>query len=251
MERQRSPSYPSLSLEESIDLVAKIHKANRTNVISRETAAKDMGYAGLTGRSLTVLASLAQYGLVEKAGKGEIKVSRRAVEILHPVEAAHRDEAILEAANAPALFSALHERFSEGVPSVNALRSYLIQQNFNDVALNQAISAFTETNAFAEKVKESGRTGAAGPLAEESPPRAQVVEEVVTPNELIPTGTAYRTPPAFSDGDLNRANMNIQGDRVVISGIFDVKGLRQLEKKIAGLKALLETDEDEAADEET
>lgn len=126
MERQRSPSYPSLSLSQAIDLVAKVHKENRTNVISRETAAKDMGYAGLTGRSLTVLGSLTQYGLIEKAGKGDVKVTRRAVEILHPIEELHRAEAIIEAAQSPALFRMLHERFPEGVPSENALRSFLI-----------------------------------------------------------------------------------------------------------------------------
>ena len=83
MIRSRSPQYPSLSLPQSIDMVVKLHKANRTSVITRETAAKDMGYSGLTGRSLTVIAALAQFGLVEKAGKGDIKVSRRAVDILH------------------------------------------------------------------------------------------------------------------------------------------------------------------------
>jgi len=104
MERQRSPSYPSLSLPQAIDMAEKLHKANRTSVISRETAAKDMGYAGLTGRSLTVLAALAQFGLVERAGKGDIKVSRRAVDILHSVDEADKAEAIQEAAFAPALF---------------------------------------------------------------------------------------------------------------------------------------------------
>src|SRR5579863_4227624 len=168
MERQRSPSYPSLSLPQAIEMIEKLHKSNRTSVISRETAAKDMGYAGLTGRSLTVLAALAQYGLIERTGKGDIKVSRRAVDILHSIDNADRAEAIREAAFAPKLFMQLHERFPEGVPSHNALRSYLIKQEFADVAIGHAITAFLETNAFVENTKESESHGIASHDGSES-----------------------------------------------------------------------------------
>jgi hypothetical protein len=243
MERQRSPSYPSLTLEQAIDLVGKIHKANRTNVISRETAAKDMGYAGLTGRSLTVLGSLAQYGLIEKAGKGDIKVARRAVEILHPIEESHRAEAIIDAALAPALFRTLHERFSEGVPSENALRSFLIQQSFNDVAIGPAISAFLETNAFAEKAKEGGRTGPIASELEESRSQPRPPEDKVT--QAIEAAPPTSRTMLSMTAELNRISMNIEGDRVLLGGVFDLKGLRLLEKKIATLKTLLEVEEDD------
>lgn len=245
MDRQRSPSYPSLSLEQAIDLVGKLHKANRTSVVSRETAALDMGYAGLTGRSLTVLGSLAQYGLIEKAGKGDIKVTRRAVEILHPIEDVHRAEAIAEAAHSPALFRILHERFPEGVPSENALRSFLIQHGFNDVALGPAISAFKETNAFAADAKESGRTGPDTQEPEESwsPPAK---EEKVTPAIEAAPPSAFRALPP-GEAELNRITMNIDGDRVLLGGVFDLKGLRLLEKKIITLKALLAEEENEEA----
>ena len=243
MERQRSPSYPTLTLEQSIDMVGKIHRANRTNVISRETAARDMGYAGLTGRSLTVLASLAQYGLVEKAGKGDLKVARRAVEILHPVEDSHRAEAIIEAANAPSLFRTLHERFPEGVPSENALRSFMVQSDFNDVAIGPAIAAFLETIAFAEKTKESVRTGPGRAEVEESPSHTPPKEESVM-EATLPT-LARPAPPSLTDADLNKIVMNIQGDKVMVSGLFDLKGLRLLEKKIVGLKAIMAPDDDD------
>lgn len=252
MERQRSPSYPSLSLEQSIEMVGKIHKPNRTNVISRETAAKDMGYAGLTGRSMTVLASLMQYGLIEKAGKGDVKVTRRAVEILHPVEEAHRAEAIVEAAAAPALFCDLHERFPEGIPSENALRSFMVQSDFNDVAIGPAISAFLETIAFAEKAKESARNGAAPAPERESVPQLPPKEDIVIDAPLAPPAPPAplaRLPvPPISDEDLNKIVMNIDGDRVMVSGLFDLKGLRLLEKKIAGLKAIMAPDDDDDGD---
>lgn len=243
MERQRSPSYPSLSLPQAIDLVEKLHKANRTSIISRETAARDMGYAGLTGRSLTVLSVLSQFGLIEKAGKGDIKVSRRAVDILHSIDPTDRAEAIQEAAFAPNLFQQLHERFPEGVPSHNALRSYLIQQEFGDVAIGPAIAAFLETNAFAENAKESGSYGVGERAASGSP--ASTLEEPMTSAQ--PDLPAQAVNPAYAPivdalmgRQLNQINMNIQGDRVHLDATLDFQGLLMLEKKIAALKLLLE-----------
>lgn len=250
MERQRSPSYPSLSLPQAIDMVEKLHKSNRTSVISRETAAKDMGYSGLTGRSLTVIAALAQYGLIDRAGKGDIKVSRRAVDILHAVDEADRAEAIQEAAFAPKLFMQLHERFPEGVPSQNALRSYLIQQEFADVAIGPAISAFLDTNAFAENAKESGSYSHMNKEAAESPEHSQETPMLVQPLAAGPIATQAAAFTNPVPGELNKINMDIRGDRVMISGLLDMQGLRLLEKRIAGLKSLLEPLDDGSADDE-
>lgn len=250
MERQRSPNYPTLTLEQAIEMVGKVHKVNRTNVISRETAARDMGYTGLTGRSMTVLGSLAQYGLLEKAGKGDVKVTRRAVDILHPVEEAHRAEAILEAAEAPSFFRSLRERFTDGVPSENALRSFMVQNDFNDVAIGPAISAFLDTIAFAEKAKESGRTGSSPSEPQESlsqSTREDHMMEVATPNPASTPRLALPSP--LPTTELNKIAMNIEGDQVMISGLFDLKGLRLLKKKIAGLEAIMAPDDDDDDDD--
>lgn len=248
MERQRSPSYPSLTLEQAIDMVEKIHKANRTNVISRETAAKDMGYSGLTGRSMTVLGSLIQYGLVEKAGKGDIKVTRRAVEILHPVEESHRVEAIIEASQAPSFFRALRERFTDGVPSENALRAFMVQSDYNDVAIGPAISAFIETTAYAEKAKESGRSGSAPAEEPDSSSQPSKDDNVMEAQLALPAPRGYQPPPP-AESELNKIAMNIDGDTVQISGLFDLKGLRLLKKKIAGLEAIMAPEDDEEDDD--
>jgi hypothetical protein len=52
-------------------------------------------------------------------------------------------------------------------------------------------------------------------------------------------------PPPSMEAELNKPVMNIRGDQVMISGLFDLKGLRMLEKRIAGLKALMAPDDDE------
>ena len=89
----RSPAYPGVSVNQAIDLVAKVYAENRTNPVDRDAAARDMGFAGMTGSSSKALADLAHYGLIEKAGKGAIRVTQRAVDILYPSSPAGRAEA--------------------------------------------------------------------------------------------------------------------------------------------------------------
>lgn len=245
MTRQRSPSYPSVPLNQAVDLVAKIHKTCRTNIISREDAVREMGYSGLTGRSLKVLAALLQFGLLEKAGKGDVRVTRRSVEILHGIEQSDRDEAKLEAALAPQLFRDIHERFPDGIPAENAIRSFLIKQDFQDVAIGPAINAFLETYRWVEDIRASESHGEE---ADDAPGSVQTTEPE-TPMQTQPVAAAPlpATPArAFASGvlDLNKICMNIEGDRVLVSGLFDLRGLRALKRKIEGLEALLAPDEE-------
>lgn len=251
MTRQRSPSYPSVPLNQAVDLVAKIHKTCRTNIISREDAAREMGYSGLTGRSLKVLAALLQFGLLEKAGKGDVRVTRRSVEILHGIEQSDRDEAKLEAALAPQLFRDIHERFPDGIPAESAIRSFLIKQDFQDVAIGPAINAFLETYRWVEDIRESESHGDEVEDVPESPEKPQeppMQAQPILAQPLVAAATAFANPVP---GDLNQINMDIRGDKVMVSGLLDAKGLAILEKKIAALKVLLAvyTDANETGDD--
>ncbi|NEI68591.1 hypothetical protein GR212_03325 [Rhizobium lusitanum] len=151
MSRVRSPGYPSLSLSQAIDFSKKIHAVNRTNAIDREAAAKDMGYSGVTGHSGKIIASLLHYGLLEKAGAGGVRITSRAIDILHPDRVADRKSALYEAAFAPDLFGRLRQRFSDGIPSENSLRSFLVREGFSDVAITPAVSSYLETCRFLQQ----------------------------------------------------------------------------------------------------
>ncbi|UPA24582.1 hypothetical protein [Shinella oryzae] len=148
MSRVRSPSYPSINIEQAIAFAEKIHSSNRTNPIDREAAVRDMGYSGITGHSGKMIASMLQYGLLEKFGKGEVRISTRAVDILHPDVASDRLFALNSAAFEPELFSRLRIRFADGVPSENNLRSFLVREGFSDVAVGPAVSSYLETCRF-------------------------------------------------------------------------------------------------------
>jgi hypothetical protein len=173
MERSRSPNYPSIPLDQAVDLISKLHSKSRTNIIDRESAAKDMGYSGLTGRSLKILGALGQYDLVKASGKGSVRVTPVAVDILHGITDEDRKAALRHAGTAPKLFKSIVDRFTDGIPSENVIRSYLIQQGYADAALGPAIKSFLETNRFLEN---AGANDGHGPSDESESDSASVEE---------------------------------------------------------------------------
>lgn len=141
----RSPAYPGIHLGQAIVLAEKIYLRNRSNPIDREAASKDMGFAGITGSSTKALADLAHYGLVEKAGKGSIRVSQQAVAILYPANPAEKLTAMQEAAFSPILFKQLHAHFHDSLPSENSIRGYLMRAGFITTVIPAIIVGFLET----------------------------------------------------------------------------------------------------------
>lgn len=161
MAKMRSPNFPTVPLAQAIGLVEKIFREDRTNSIDKEVAARHMGYTGLTGRTLKLLGALSQYGLTEKVGKGQIRVSRNAVSILHWSDESERTEAIAKAGTSPALFRRIRDAFEDN-PSDRTLTSYLIKEGFTDSAIPAVLKSYKETNRFLAEngVSESyGRGG--------------------------------------------------------------------------------------------
>jgi hypothetical protein len=167
--RQRSPNYPNLSLPDAITRVRRVFDADRRNPIERAVAAKHMGYSGLSGAADKTIGSIMQYGLLERVGKGELRVSQLAMDIFHPDKPDDRRRAIGAAGVAPPVFRALRERYPDTLaPSPDSIRSYLVRQNFLDHAIPQVISAFTETCQFLQLENAIESDGALSETAEES-----------------------------------------------------------------------------------
>ncbi|MBV9840180.1 MAG: hypothetical protein JOY99_01375 [Sphingomonadaceae bacterium] len=170
MARTNSPGYPNMSLPKALVAVRKIFDADRRNPIDRVTAAKHIGYAGASGASDKALASLAHYGLTEKTGKSEIRVSQLALDIIHPDKPQDAAGSIQQAGLKPAIFKQLRERFP-GHVSEDSLRSYLIREGFQNIAIAPVMSAYFDTISFLQQNKAFDQSGA----------EANVSEEVSTP----------------------------------------------------------------------
>ncbi|MEM7059309.1 MAG: hypothetical protein AAF557_17125 [Pseudomonadota bacterium] len=184
--RRTSPSYPSVDLRDAIDLVGKVFDADRSYPIDREVAAKNMGFSGLTGRSMSILASLLQYRLLDKLPESQVKVSQTAVDILYPESPLDRSQAIQIAANGPKLFAELNEKFEGHMPSEENLSAFLLRKGFLDRALSPVIRSFVKTMEFV-RGEQAAREETTGPTSglEYGQPSDKGVSEI---SQLVEVG---------------------------------------------------------------
>lgn len=165
----RSPAYPSMSLSEAIAAVGKIEGLYRSSPVDRENGAKLIGYSSLSGPANKALAALASFGLVERAGKGMMKVTALARAILHAQSAQERTDALLQAAMQPKLFKDIRDRFPDvHIPPEDGVKTYLNREGFNASAVGPAAKAFLETMRFIEERGATESHGVASVQAAES-----------------------------------------------------------------------------------
>lgn len=155
----RSPSYPATPLDGAIGQVRKIESQYRTSPVDREVAVKILGYSSLSGPAASALAALSQYGLVERAGKGEMRVTPRATAILHPSNNDELRENLRAAALEPQLFREMQERWPNIIPSQDGVITFLNRKGFNQTAIRPAAKAYLDTLLF---LKEQGASESCG-----------------------------------------------------------------------------------------
>ena len=148
--RIRSPNYPALSLPDAVERVTTLYRNQHNHAAPREVAVKSMGYNTLNGASATALSALHKYGLLDRLGSDGVKVSERALRIMHPNSPGERRQALIDAANEPSLFAELKERFPGRLPSDEVLRNYLIRKNFAPAATSAVLLAYRKTIEFVE-----------------------------------------------------------------------------------------------------
>lgn len=167
----RSPSYPVMSLERAIQAVRKIEGKYRQSPVERTDGAKLIGFTSLSGPANQALAALAAYGLVERAGKGEMRVTPRTRAILHPDNETEKRDALRAAAFEPQLYRDLRDRFTDiAVPPEDGVVSYLNRQSFNASAIRPAAKAFLDTVSYLEEAGANDSHGASGAGARGSQP---------------------------------------------------------------------------------
>jgi hypothetical protein len=235
MARVRSPGYPSDSLPEVIENARKIFSGDHRNPITRETAARHLGYAGVTGTSDRAMSAMMHFGLLARHSKGEIKVSDLAMEILFPPDDGAYLKAIRRAADSPDLFARIKEKFPEAQPSEMSLRNYLTREGFNSSAVGPAIKSYLDTQQFVRIEAASKSVGGRQLAVVES----AEVEPKAEAKQMLDTASEVETHDTEAP-DLNKVSVAIKGDLVRISALLDRAGLDLLEKKIKSLKSFLD-----------
>lgn len=244
MTRMRSPNYPAIPIKQAIDLTDKIFRADRTNVIDKAVAAEHMGYSGLTGRTLKLLGALSSFGLLDKVGKGKVRVSKTAVSILHGIDDEEKRVALITAATTPVLFKRIRDSFDR--PSDKTITSFLMKEGFTDVAVGPVLKSYNETNAF---LATNGVTESYGVGQEDAPDSLPDVDEedggemdtdvIEKPDAVVGKGGGVKM---FINGPLD-FQLSSTGLRVTGS-TNSALALKTFIAKLTALSALLEEEGD-------
>lgn len=250
MGRMRSPNFPSLTLEEALTAAKVIWDKNRKAPIPREAAAKDLGYAGLTGRSMTVLGALNQYGLIEITAKGQTRVTQTGEDIFIGYPESVRRAAVTRAGRSPGLFRDIYEKYEGDIPGENAIRSFLFQNGFTNEGVEKAIKSFAATNRYVEIYGESESYGNGLESSAQTAPDQPIQEEKVV---------ATAAPPAPSQGqgidplfwNKGALDYNLSSSGLVLVGKTNsASELRAFIEKLKALTVLLpDAPKDEKSDE--
>ncbi|HBC05156.1 MAG TPA: hypothetical protein DC015_13420 [Aequorivita sp.] len=145
--KQRSASYPSYTILESLDFAEGIYKNYGNSYrATREEIAEALGYSA---SSLTQKVSAAvQYGLLDLKSKEGYRVTDLFVKCFRPISDEAKQEGIIECFKSPQLYSDLIEVFENNIlPPSKPLANILLQKHsIAEKACDKAAEIF-ETNA--------------------------------------------------------------------------------------------------------
>lgn len=152
-DRQRSPSYPSVSLDEAIEKARSIWDQDKAAAGTLEVIAAHLGSSPKSSGFLQSISSMIRYGLLsELEGKPRrLKLTTTAVNILVlPEGDPKRTAAIREAALTPAVFKDLWESHGTDLPSdANLVVDLMTNGRFSHNAAVDLIKQYRKTLAFA------------------------------------------------------------------------------------------------------
>jgi len=157
MAHQRSPNCPQITFIDAIEKGRKVYDKEHTHPAAKLVVASDLGYSGISGRSLSMIGALRQYGILEGSGEA-MRVSDDAVTYYELEEGDERRAAIDRMAFKPALFSEMRQQFGKSTPSEANLKHWLIKKEFLPKAATDLIRVY-KANLELVGGEQSGYSG--------------------------------------------------------------------------------------------
>jgi len=147
--RKRSPRYPIVGIDEALERARLIYNEDRRAFATFDAILEHMGYKAREkkgGRSARMVATLNQYGLLEKKGS-QYRVSDTAFRIFElPEDNPERAQLIRQAALSPPIISKVLRHYKGELPSDTTLRSYLVlDEEFNRDSAGEFIKVLRRT----------------------------------------------------------------------------------------------------------
>lgn len=165
--RKKSPRAPAIALPDAIERVMKIYERERLHPAPSNIVAQHMGYKDANnGRSLTALASLRYFGLLERPKEGLLAVSKDIEAYKFAPDEKLKHSLLLSFLKRPALYNELLEKYNSGLPSDANLKYELIQRGFVPQGADAALSVFKKSVQFADYYNGSNELNESSELDE-------------------------------------------------------------------------------------
>ncbi|MFA5130175.1 MAG: hypothetical protein WC477_04660 [Patescibacteria group bacterium] len=150
--RGRSHAYPSLNLERAIGLMEKLTKQLGKGPYNRESVAGGLGFKNISGASASAIGALTHFGLLERNG-GSYKRSELTERILSPTSDEEKRIGIIDALNAPTLYSSLIKKYNN--QALPLLLNNILQREYGilQTASTRAVQVFRESAEYAGILK--------------------------------------------------------------------------------------------------
>ena len=149
--RKRSPGYPMLGLEESIQRAKILWDKDKNNPIPLEVAYKHLGYGFVGGYGGRVLAAMKHFDLISEK-QDIILLTSNAVDLaIHQPSDEKYIEIVKELALKPVIYDKLFNEYKGNLPSDATLKIKLIKDyGFNPDKVDGFLTDFRKTIEFAE-----------------------------------------------------------------------------------------------------
>lgn len=146
----RSPNYPALGLTKALDAANKLWQAEKRSPFSAQSAATALGFKSLSGPARTSIGALNQYGFLEKADKGNMRLTALAISVIaHPDGSQERQDGLRTAGQTPKLFKELLQTYADA--SDANIKAFLItKKDFSEEGASKVIKSFRDTMRLAK-----------------------------------------------------------------------------------------------------
>lgn len=187
----KAPRGPSYDLEESIEIVGLIFGKEQHNSMDVKTIGQHIGMKPTGGTFLAKMAAVSYYGLIDRVGKADSRVSDLAKTILLSNSDQERRRALIDALRRPKLFASLCDEFaSTGLPTEANLANRLIRDGLGAAKGSRVAHVFIKSAKYAhfgdEEVADTPR------LETESRSQNVTSDESRTCVQEIPLGEGRR-----------------------------------------------------------
>ncbi len=144
----RSPSFPFISLPESIHRARVLYEAERRNPVSPEVAVSHWGYGPTSSGGRQMIAALKAFDLIEDI-QGRLRLTDVGQHlVVREPGSPERNVLLRQVALSPPLFRKLWDRYGADLPPVSSLRSYLVLElKLNPNSVEDLLRSYRETVA--------------------------------------------------------------------------------------------------------